>query len=168
MSLAKGITSGYFPFGACMLSEEVAEVFENGATDAGAIWHGYTYSAHPVGAAAALTCIRESQRMAINENAANRGDQLFAGLNALKERHEVIGDVRGGHGLMCALELVTDRGTKAPADAGMLAQVSNATYEAGAMVRVGSNNILMSPPLVITETEIATLLAALDAGLSSL
>jgi len=46
--MAKGITSGYFPFGACMVSEAFAEVFETGDADAASIFHGYTYSAHPV------------------------------------------------------------------------------------------------------------------------
>ncbi|PTX54954.1 hypothetical protein C8N43_3777 [Litoreibacter ponti] len=167
MTMAKGITSGYFPFGACMVSDAVAEVFEQGdATDA-SIFHGYTYSAHPVGAAAALACIRESQRMAINENAAPRGTQLFEGLKALKDKHEMIGDVRGGHGLMAAVELVSDRDTKAPAAPETLTAVFNTAYEAGAMVRIGGNNLLMSPPLVITEQEITIILSALDEGLSA-
>lgn len=167
MTIAKGITSGYFPFGACMVSEAVAEVFETGDAATASIFHGYTYSAHPVGAAAALACIRESQRMAINENAVPRGDQFFKGLAALKDKHEIIGDVRGGHGLMCALELVCDRATKTPAAPETLAQIYNATYEAGAMVRIGGNNLMMSPPLIVTEAEIATVISALDAGLSA-
>lgn len=165
MTMAKGITSGYFPFGACMVSETVADVFETGDAAMASIFHGYTYSAHPVGSAAALACIRESQRMATNENAAPRGDQLFKGLNALKEKHSIVGDVRGGHGLMSALELVTD--DKTPASAELMGRVFEATYEAGAMVRIGGNNLLMSPPLIITEDEVSSMITALDHGLSS-
>ncbi len=167
MTMAKGITSGYFPYGACMVSEAFADVFETGDPDIASIFHGYTYSAHPVGAAAALACIRESQRLKINENAAPRGDQLFAGLQALGEKYEIIGDVRGGHGLMAALEFVSDRDTKAPLDAATISRIFEATYANGAMVRIGGNNIFMSPPLVITEAEIQSLLDALEAGLSA-
>ncbi len=167
MTMAKGITSGYFPFGACMLSEEVAEVFEKSDAAEGSIWHGYTYSAHPVGAAAALACLRETQRLKINENAAPRGTQLYEGMLGLMEKHDIVGDVRGGHGLMTGVELVTDRAAKTPASPEIMAQVANAAYEAGGMVRVGGNNVMMSPPLVITEAEIQTLINAMDAGLSA-
>jgi adenosylmethionine-8-amino-7-oxononanoate aminotransferase len=166
MTMAKGITSGYFPFGACMVSEAFAEVFETGSPETAAIFHGYTYSAHPVGSAAALACIRESQRLGINEMAAPRGAQLFAGLEALKAKYDVVGDVRGGHGLMAALELVGDG--KTPASADVMTHVSEKAYEAGAMVRIGGNNVLMSPPLVIEEGEVDTILSALDHGLSTL
>ncbi len=167
MTMAKGITSGYFPFGACMVSEAVAEVFENGPVDTASIFHGYTYSAHPVGAAAALACIRESQRLKINENAAPRGTQLFDGLLKLKDKYDVIGDVRGGHGLMAGLEFVTDKAAKTPAPMDMLKTAFETTYEAGAMVRIGGNNLLMSPPLIITEAETDTVLAAVEAGVQA-
>jgi adenosylmethionine-8-amino-7-oxononanoate aminotransferase len=166
MTLAKGITSGYFPFGACMVSEAFAEVFETGSPEAAAIFHGYTYSAHPVGSAAALACIRESQRLGIDKLAAPRGDQLFAGLQALKAKYDVVGDVRGGEGLMAALELVGDG--KTPAGMDVMSHVFEAAYEAGAMVRIGGNNLLMSPPLIIEEAEVETILSALDHGLSTL
>lgn len=165
MTMAKGITSGYFPFGACMVSEAFAEVFETGDPDTASIFHGYTYSAHPVGSAAALACLRESQRMKINENAGPRGDQLYKGLVALKGKHEMVGDVRGGHGLMAAVELVSDA-AKTPAKPDAMNSVFNTAYEAGAMVRVGGNNLMMSPPLIISEAEIDTILQALDAGLT--
>lgn len=167
MTMAKGITSGYFPFGACMVSEAFAEVFETGDADAASIFHGYTYSAHPVGAAAALACIRESQRLKINENAALRGAQFFDGLLKLKDKYDVIGDVRGGHGLMCGVEFVSDTAAKTPASPNVLKAAFEATYEAGAMVRVGGNNLLMSPPLVIEEAEIETLLSALEIGVQA-
>ena len=164
MTMAKGITSGYFPFGACMVSDAFAEVFETGEAALASIFHGYTYSAHPVGSAAALACIRESQRLATNKNATPRGDQLYAGLEALKAKYDVVGDVRGGHGLMSAVELVGEG--KTPATADVVGRVAEAVYEAGAMVRIGGNNLLMSPPLIITEEVTATILSALDHGLS--
>jgi adenosylmethionine-8-amino-7-oxononanoate aminotransferase len=168
MCTAKAITNGYFPFGAVMIAEAVAEVFEGDKTGAGAIGHGYTYSGHPVGAAAALACLAETQRLAVNENAAVRGAELFAGLQALGARHEVIGDVRGGHGLMCALELVSDRAAKTPIDMARAGQVQNSAYRAGAMVRVSGPNIILSPPLILTSGDVQMILSALDAGLSAI
>jgi len=147
MTMAKGITSGYFPFGACMVSEAVAEVFETGDAELGSIFHGYTYSAHPVGSAAALACIRETQRLSLPQKAADRDGQLYAGLMGLKDKYSIIGDVRGGHGLMAAVELVSDPALKTPMPPEIVSQVFNATYDAGAMVRIGGNNLLMFPPL---------------------
>jgi len=167
MTTAKAITSGYFPFGATLISEKVAEVFETGGITEATISHGYTYSAHPVGAAAALACLAETKRLDLKTNAAARGTQLFEGVTRLKEKHAIVGDVRGGHGLMTALELVADPATRTPADAATVARVHQAAYEAGAMVRIGGQNILMSPPLTVTAEEIDTVLAALDAGLAA-
>ncbi len=161
---AKAITNGYFPFGAVMVSDAVAEVFESDETGRGAIGSGYTYSGHPVGAAAAIACLKETERLAVKDNARARGTQLFAGLQNLKERHALIGDVRGGQGLMCALELVSDQASKAPIDKETIAKVHRATYEAGTMVRVSGPNIILSPPLILTEAHVETILAALDHG----
>lgn len=166
MTVAKGITSAYFPVGGVLLGETVAEVFE-GADAGGAIWTGYTYSAHPVGAAAVVACLSETLRLDTKTNAAARGTQLFEGVRNLMEKHDIIGDVRGGHGLMTGIELVSDRAAKTPMDATTVKRVHKATYEAGAMVRIGGNNLLMSPPLIITEAEIDRVLSALDAGFAA-
>ncbi len=165
MTVAKGITSAYFPVGAALLSDEIAEVFETSDADGG-IFTGYTYSAHPVGAAAVIACLEETLRLDTKSNAAARGDELYNGALALMAKHDIIGDVRGGHGLMTGVELVTDRTTKSPVDAETVARIHRATYDAGAMVRIGGNNILMSPPLIITAEEVSRVLAALDHGLS--
>ncbi|MGL4281027.1 MAG: aminotransferase class III-fold pyridoxal phosphate-dependent enzyme [Albidovulum sp.] len=168
MCTAKAITNGYFPFGAVMIAEGVAEVFEKDESGKAAIGHGYTYSGHPVGAAAALACLAETKRLNVKENAAARGAQLWKGINALKDKHSVIGDVRGGHGLMLAIELVADRATKKPADKPVPGKVQKAAYEAGAMVRVSGPNIILSPPLVLTEADAQVILDALDAGFRAL
>lgn len=168
MCTAKAITNGYFPFGAVMIAEGVAEVFEGDVSGKAAIGHGYTYSGHPVGAAAALACLAETKRLNVRENAAARGAQLWKGINALKDKHSVIGDVRGGHGLMLAIELVADRATKKPADKPVPGKVQKAAYEAGAMVRVSGPNIILSPPLVLTEADAQVILDALDAGFRAL
>ncbi|WP_425098467.1 aminotransferase class III-fold pyridoxal phosphate-dependent enzyme [Tropicibacter sp. S64] len=166
MSMAKGITSGYFPVGAALMSGKVAEVFESGGAG-GVISHGYTYSAHPVGAAAVVACLSETLRLDTRVNAAARGKQLFEGVQRLAEKHAVIGDVRGGHGLMTGIELVSDRETKTMLDTASVAHIHQTAYEAGAMVRIGGHNILMSPPLTITEAEVNVILDALDAGFAA-
>ena len=165
---AKAITNGYFPFGATMISERVAEVFESDETGKATIGHGYTYSGHPVGAAAALACLAETQKLNVKENATARGAELYQGLLDLQAKHEAIGDVRGGHGLMCAIELVADRATKKPADKAIPGKVQAAAYKAGAMVRVSGNNIIMSPPLVLTSADVRVILSSLDAGFAAL
>ena len=166
MCTAKAITNGYFPFGAVMIHSRVADVFEADKTSFGAIGHGYTYSAHPVGAAAALACIPEIMKADVARNAAERGTELLSGLQALKERHELVGDVRG-KGLMLALELVSDRARKTPADKETLAKVFETAYAAGVMVRISGPNLILSPPLVITAQDAGKILAAIDAGLAA-
>lgn len=164
---AKAITNGYFPMGATMISDKVAEVFENDRSPAGMIGSGYTYSGHPVGAAAAVACLQETLRIEPHKNAAARGAQLHQGLLALQDRHEIIGDVRGGHGLMCAIELVSDRATKAPVSKDVIGKIHAAAYEAGTMVRISGPNMIFSPPLVITEQDVSDILSAVEVGLSS-
>ena len=165
MCTAKAITNGFFPFGAVMLGDRMVEAFENNP-DA-RISHGYTYSGHPVGAAAALACLAETKRLNVIENAAARGDQLFEGCKALMEKHDLIGDVRGGHGLMTAIEMVSDRDKKTPIDGARATMVQETAYENGAMVRVSGPNLILSPSLIISEAEAEVILSALDAGLAA-
>ena len=114
-----------------------------------------------------MACLAETLRLNVVDNAAARGAQLYRGLLALQAKHQVIGDVRGGHGLMLALELVADRATKKPADKAVPAKVQTLAYRAGAMVRVSGNTIILSPPLVLTAADADAILSALDAGLSA-
>ena len=168
MCTAKAITNGYFPFGAVMIADHVVEVFEGDTEGKAAIGHGYTYSGHPVGAAAAIACVTETLRLNVKDNAAARGQQLFEGLQKLYDDFDVIGDVRGGHGLMCALELVSDRAIKKPIDKATPVKLQKAAYESGAMIRVSGPNVILSPPLVLTTEDVDTILAALRSGLQSL
>lgn len=165
---AKAITNAYFPFGAVMIAEGVADVFEKDETGKAAIGHGYTYSGHPVGAAAALACLTETQRLNVKDNAAARGAQMHAGLLALKDKHEVVGDVRGGYGLMHAVELVADRASKKPADKAVPGKVQAAAYKAGAMIRVSGNNVILSPPLILSADDVNVILKAIDTGLAAI
>ena len=167
MATAKAITNGYFPFGATMVNQKVADVFESDRTADGMIGSGYTYSGHPVGAAAAVACIHETKRLQVYENAAARGTQLYESVAALRAKYELIGDVRGGHGLMTALELVADRETKVPVDKAVAAAIYKSTYENGVMIRVSGPNVILSPPLVLSEGEAEKIIAALDGAFAT-
>ena len=167
VSTAKAITNGYFPFGAAMISDAVAEAFEKDESGSASVGHGYTYSGHPVGAAAALACLDETKRIKPWDNAAARGPELKAGLLALAEKYDVVGDVRG-EGLMCALELVSDRDAKTPVSKDVPLKFQKAAYEAGAMIRVSGNNVIFSPPLVVTSEDVSAMLSAAEAGLAAI
>jgi adenosylmethionine-8-amino-7-oxononanoate aminotransferase len=164
---AKAITNGYFPFGAVMIADHVTEAFEADETGRANIGSGYTYSGHPVGAAAAIACLKETVKLKVNENAAARGAETFAGLQKLAEKHDLIGDVRGGEGLMNAIELVGDRESKTPLDPASIKRIHDAIYADGVMVRVSGPNLILSPPLVLTADDVAKILSAIDTGLSA-
>lgn len=166
MTIAKAITSGYFPLGATMIGGRVADIFEADRTSFGAIGHGYTYSGHPVGCAAGIAALAETRRLKLDENAAARGLELAEALEDLKRRHAVVGDVRY-KGLMAALELVSDRASRKPADKAVMKRVADAAYDAGVMLRVSGSNIILSPPLILTAEQVRTISASLDAGLAA-
>ncbi len=86
----------------------------------------------------------------------------------LKHKHSAIGDVRGGHCLVHAVELVSDRATKAAPEKSTPGRVQKAAYEAGAMIRVSGPNIVLSPPLILTSADVQVILTAFNAGLTAL
>ena len=117
-----------------------------------------------MGAAAAIACLKETQRVDVKTNAKLRGAQLFEGLCKLGEKYDLIGDVRGGHGLMCALELVSGPKQKTPLDKRIIQRLQTATYEAGVMLRISGPNVIFSPALIIDEADIEKILSAVDQG----
>lgn len=166
MTIAKAVTSGYFPLGATMIGETIAETFESDATSFGSIGHGYTYSGHPVGCAAGIASLAETRRLKLDSKAAASGAVLTAALTTLKQKHEIVGDVRG-KGLMAALELVADRSSKKALDKKRVGKIAETIYDAGVMVRVSGSNIILSPPLIITPEDARTIANAIDHGLAA-
>ena len=148
-----------------MISEKVADAFESNKDAFGAIGHGYTYSAHPVGAAAAIATLQETERLNVADNAAARGAELMTACLALQNKHEIIGDVRG-IGLMLCLELVSDRSSKTPMDKKRVDAIFEAAYAGGVMIRVSGNNIILSPSLVIDSDNVSTIATAIDDAIS--
>ena len=166
MAIAKAISNAYFPVGAAMIGEKVADVFESNKDAFGAIGHGYTYSGDPVGCAAALACLAETKKLNVAANAAERGAELQAGLQTLKAKHELVGDARGV-GLMGCLELVADRESKQPASKEAAEIVSETAYENGVIVRMSGNNLIVSPPLIIETGHVEKVISAIDTGLAA-
>lgn len=153
MCIAKAITSGYFPLGATLINRRVAEAFSANHDARGQIGHGYTYSGHPVGCAAALAALDQTLAQDLPGRAKIEGAHFNAGLKALAENEPAIGEARG-LGLMAAVELVADKGSKTPAPKPFVQRVADLAYERGVMLRTSANLIILSPPLVIARDEI--------------
>ncbi len=153
MAMAKGINSGYVPLGATLLNERVAAAFDKPGQNA-ALMHGYTYSGHALACAVALANLDIVEREDLPGQAARVGALLQAHLTAF-DRYPQVGDIRG-KGLMAALELVSDRASKAPlmvASPFARALVEAARSE-GAIVRIQGNRLILSPPLVFTPADV--------------
>jgi 4-aminobutyrate aminotransferase len=158
MTMAKGIANG-FPLGATVATDEVAASFK-GLTIS-------TFGGNPVSSTAALATIEVMEAESIPARAAELGTRLRAGLEALAERHALIGQVRG-MGLMQALELVEDRGTRAPAPARAGRLLERARQE-GLLVGKGGlygNVIRIAPPMLVSEEEVDDALRLLDRALT--
>jgi len=165
MCLAKGITSGYFPLGATMVNSRIANAFSSDKGAFGRISHAYTYSGHPAGCAAALAALDLVERDDYPARARVMGERLMAGLLPLVDRFPNLGEVRG-RGLMVALDIVADKATRAPLGRGsdLLDKLAEAAFRNGAIVRPAGGNIILSPPLIIDETGIDTIVSALEAA----
>ena len=160
MTVAKGITSGYIPMGGAILRKPIADAFVGGPK--AAFRHVITFGGHPVAAAASLKNIEIMEREGMVENSATMGRYLLDGLEELKEKHSIIGNVRG-LGLMCGMELVQDRQTKEyfPADADLGPRLTQGFASNGILLRGGDVMNIM-PPLCVTPGEIEQLVAAID------
>ena len=165
MSFAKGVTSGYFPYGGSIATKEIADVFSGGPDKT--FKHMFTYTGHPAGAAAGLANIEILERENVIENSRARGVQLKDRLSEMKEKHPIIGDVRGA-GLIQGLELVKDRKTKEHFDArvGVNSRLTAALKKRGVWLRVPAYILPFAPPLVITADEIEELANAADESLT--
>ncbi|HEX7300007.1 MAG TPA: aminotransferase [Solirubrobacteraceae bacterium] len=156
VTVAKGLTSAYVPLSACIVSEKVWRVLADrsaGATFA----HGYTYTSHPVCAAAAMANLDLIEREGLREQAVARGDYLLRNLTEALARHPLVGEVRG-LGLIAAVELVagTDPLARFDSPGSMAARVARECLERGVITRAlpEGDSISFSPPFVITEAEI--------------
>ena len=160
MAVAKGLTSGYIPMGGAIARKPISDAFVG--SQRAALRHVITFGGHPVASAAALKNIEIIEEDGLVKNSARMGRYLLDGLEELKDKHSVIGDVRG-LGLMCAVEIVKDRETKEyfPPEAELGARLTQSFSENGIILR-GGNAINIMPPLCITSSEVDEIVSALD------
>jgi L-2,4-diaminobutyrate transaminase len=155
MTLAKGLSSGYQPISASVISERIWKVLEEKGTQYASFAHGFTYSAHPIAAAAALANLDIVERENLTENARKVGATLKAALKAAFAENPFVGDIRG-EGLMIGIEIVADKKAKRPfaPNVKFPQRVVAKGYEEGVIVRPLTNLLAMSPPLVLSENEV--------------
>ena len=168
ITFAKGSNSGYIPVGGVVISPAIAATFDEQVFPG-----GLTYSGHPIAAASIVASIDAMKEEGIVENARSIGENILGpGLRELAERHPVIGDVRG-LGVFWALDLVSDRATKAPlapyggSSPAMTALIGSVKAN-GAMPFANFNRLHVVPPCTITEVEAKEGLAILDTAFASI
>jgi putrescine---pyruvate transaminase len=161
MSLAKGLTSGYLPLGATLVRDEIAEVLLHG----GYLAHGFTYSGHPTTCAAALANLQVIERDKLVERVRDDVGPYFQKKLRAFAGHPLVGEVRG-HGLIGALELLPPDRDKAKLTGALGAKAAKIGREEGVIIRGIRDLIAMSPPLIITRTELDELFAGVERTLA--
>ncbi|AWB19867.1 aspartate aminotransferase family protein [Methylobacterium currus] len=167
MTTAKGLTSGYSPMGAVLMSDRIYRAIADNAPAGKPIGHGFTYSAHPVSAAVGLEVLRLYTEGGLLENGRRAGERFTAGLKRLAD-HPLVGDVRV-RGLLAGVELVTDKAkrTKPSADLGLSGHLARFGYRNGVIFRAFADDIVgFAPPLCCSESDIDTLLARFEQTLN--
>lgn len=172
LTTAKGLGAGYYPVGAVLSRAPIV----NAVMESGGFQHGHTYAGNPLACATGLAAIQVIQNEQLLDNVAARGQQLQQGLEALQQRFDWIGDVRG-IGLLWGVELVVDADSKAafPADANLFAKATAMAKEEGLLIYprrtlngVAGDHFLVSPPFTISDAETALLLERLERALTRL
>jgi taurine--2-oxoglutarate transaminase len=162
ITFAKGVNSGYIPVGGVVISSEIAATFDERVFPG-----GLTYSGHPIAAASIVASIEAFEEEDIVGNAARIGrEHLEPGLNALAEKHSVIGEVRG-RGVFWALELVQDRATRVPVTPEYMGRLKAELLRLGLLPFIVENRIHVVPPAVVTPDEVAQALAIYDQALTA-
>lgn len=162
MSIAKGLTSGYAPMGAALMSEKIYATIAEALPKDTPFGHGLTYSGHPVSAAVALEVIRLYENGLI-ENSQTVGPYFEEKLATFKD-HPIVGDVRS-KGLLAAIELVTDKNTRQKPDASMQigVRLAKVGYENGLIFRANKDaTMAFAPPICITREEIDLLVQRIE------
>jgi adenosylmethionine-8-amino-7-oxononanoate aminotransferase len=166
MAMAKGINSGYVPLGATLINERVASAWNQPSVPA-ALMHGYTYSGHALACAAANANLDIVDSEDLPGNASRVGAYMQDKLQELMA-YAHVGEVRG-KGMMAAVELVTDKASKAmllPPSPYIQTLVGTAR-QAGAIIRVQGNRLILSPPLVFTRQDVDESLRILHIAFSA-
>jgi taurine-pyruvate aminotransferase len=171
--MAKGVASGYAAISCTVTTEAVFDMFKDDAGDPLGYFRDIsTFGGCTGGPAAALENMRIIEEEGLLENTVAMGERLAANLAALKERHAMVGDVRG-KGLFWGVELVQDRDSREPVTEAVARAVVAATLDRGVMIGVtnrslpGFNNTLcLSPALIATAADIDEITTAIDGALA--
>ncbi len=164
ITIAKGLTSAYAPLSGSIISDRVWKVLEQGTDENGPIGHGWTYSAHPIGAAAGVANLKLIDDLGLIANAAMVGAYLKSALSDALSGHPNVGDVRG-EGMLCAVEFVEDRDDRRFFDPAKKIgpQVSAALMSQDRIIAraMPQGDILgFAPPFCLTKAEVDTIVAA--------
>ena len=173
VTMAKGVASGYAAIACCVTNEKVFDMFQDDTSDPLNYFRDIsTFGGCTAGPAAALENLAIIEEEGLLENTTKMGDYMLDQLRALKDKHEVIGDVRG-KGLFLGAELVADRSTKEPAEEKMVQAVAGDCNAQGVIIGVmnrsvpGLNNTLCySPALIATKDDIDQIIDATDKALT--
>jgi L-2,4-diaminobutyrate transaminase len=169
ITIAKGLTSAYAPLSGSIISDKVWKVLEDGTDEFGPIGHGWTYSAHPIGAAAGVANLQLIDKLGLVDNAGKTGAYFKKVLKDALGDHANVGDIRG-EGLLCAVEFVEDK-----ADRKFFDPAKKIGYQlAGALLKQGvigrampqGDIIGFAPPLCLTEAEADKIAAAAKAAVA--
>lgn len=165
MTLAKGLTSAYIPLSASLVSDEIWQVLQSSPTPFG---HGFTYSAHPVAAAAALANLDIFDQERLVEQAESTGSYLQRRLREELMELPIVGEIRG-IGMVAGIELVADKASKQSFDPQAAAQVLvyKEMMKRGVLVRPIPNTVAVSPPLIFSQDEVDILVGALKESLNA-
>ena len=158
---AKGLTGAMIPLGAVIVSQEIADFFDDKV-----LYAGLTYLGHPLSCAAGLAALQAYEEEGLIERSAVLGERMLNRLHRMQENHPCIGDVRG-KGLFAAIELVKDRDTREPltsfnTNSLALGRIVKEGRERGVSFAARWNFFILAPPLVITEEEMDGALDLLD------
>jgi L-2,4-diaminobutyrate transaminase len=170
MTAAKGLTSAYFPLSAVFVSEKVWTVLREASPQMGAFAHGFTYSGHPVGAAAAMANLDILLGEDLVGNAAKVGEYFQARLREEFGQHPLVGEIRGV-GLIAGIELVADKATRRlfEPEKKIAFRIAQRCMDDGLIVRAlpAGHVVAFSPPLCITQAEVDDVLSRFTRGLGA-
>ncbi|WP_417669211.1 aspartate aminotransferase family protein [Roseibium sp.] len=170
ITIAKGLTSAYAPLSGSIISDRVWSVLEQGTDEFGPIGHGWTYSAHPIGAAAGVANLQLIDKLGLVDNAAKMGAYFKSALHDAIADHPNVGDVRG-EGLLCAVEFVEDRESRRFFDPTRKVgpQIAAALLERDVIGRAMPQGDILgfAPPLCITADELDKVVEATAAAIST-
>ncbi|MAS56102.1 MAG: aspartate aminotransferase family protein [Pimelobacter sp.] len=157
ITFAKGVNSGYVPVGGVVISDEIAADFDEAVFPG-----GLTYSGHPLAAASIVGALDAMESEGIVANAQRIGAEVLGpGLQALADKHPVVGEVRGT-GVFWAIELVADEATREPVPAALVARAKKEMLARGLLPFAADNRIHAVPPCVVTDDETAQALSIYD------